>query len=125
MNFLFILRLIAGTGPWKRQLEQVIAPKQIALCKVARVMLLKILNTQRGQVNGATGTAMAFLKTKDVGVMSICDAGLLPVVKFDLGMTKVIKTKTWDVTEGDPVVAQREQQLSHWLGLQAFTSARA
>lgn len=89
------------------------------------VMLLKILNTQRGQVNGATSTAMSFLKTKDVGVMSICDAGLQPAIKFDLGMAKVIKTKTWDMTEGDPVIAQREQQLSHWPGLQAFTSARA
>ncbi|ONI17624.1 hypothetical protein PRUPE_3G170200 [Prunus persica] len=98
----------SGEDSLKRQLEQGIAPKEIALCEDARVMLVKNLNTWRGLVNGATGTVTGFYESEDVGVTRICDDGLLPVVRFDSGLEMTIEPNTWTANEGDSV-AKREQ----------------
>lgn len=99
----------SGEESRKPQLEQGIAPKEVALCKDARVMLVKNLNTWCGLVNGATGTVQGFYAPKNKDITGICNAGLLPIVKFDSGPELLIEPETWVVTEGDKVVAERKQ----------------
>lgn len=99
----------SGENPWKNQLKQGIAPDELFLCKGARVMLIKNLNTWCGLVNGATGTVIGFCKFKGADVGEICSQNLLPMVKFDSGRTMVIDPETWVVMEGDTVVAKRKQ----------------
>ncbi|PQQ13737.1 ATP-dependent DNA helicase PIF1 [Prunus yedoensis var. nudiflora] len=114
----------SGEDSLKRQLEQGIAPKEIALCKDARVMLVKNLNTWRGLVNGATGTVTGFYESKDVGVTRICDDGLLPVVRFDSGLEMTIEP-IHGLQMREIQSLKESSYLSYWHGLQAFTSVRA
>ncbi|KAK7316720.1 hypothetical protein RJT34_00389 [Clitoria ternatea] len=101
-------QLAQGKVPYhlKRQLEQGIAPSEIEICKGARVMLVRNLNTWKGLVNGATGTVVGFEK-EDVG--DVCLDNLVPVVKFDSGNTLTIKPEEWCVMDGDKIVATRKQ----------------
>ncbi|KAL6134934.1 hypothetical protein ACLB2K_067162 [Fragaria x ananassa] len=97
----------SGEESRRSQLEQGIAPKEVTLCKDARVMLVKNLNTWRGLVNGATGTVTGFYVPTNKDIAGICHA--LPIVKFDSGPEMLIGPETWAVTEGDKVVAERKQ----------------
>ncbi|KAL6140478.1 hypothetical protein ACLB2K_058777 [Fragaria x ananassa] len=97
----------SGEESRKSQLEQGIAPKEVTLCKDARVMLVKNLNTWRGLVNGATGTVQGFYVPKNKDIAGVCHA--LPIVKFDSGPELLIEPETWAVTEADKVVAERKQ----------------
>ncbi|XP_010275116.1 PREDICTED: ATP-dependent DNA helicase PIF1-like [Nelumbo nucifera] len=101
--------LDVGQEPWKSELKLGIAPDEVELCVGARVMLTKNIALSDGLVNGATGTITGFIKPKRTVVMDICCSRLLPVVKFDSGLEMVIKPETWDVMEGDAVVATRKQ----------------
>ncbi|XP_062014820.1 ATP-dependent DNA helicase PIF1-like [Rosa rugosa] len=108
-NELFVYTAVdSGEESRKPQLEQGIAPKKVTLCKDARVMLVKNLNTWRGLVNGATGTVQGFYVPKNKDITGICHAAL-PIVKFDSGPELLIEPETWVVTEGDKVVAERKQ----------------
>jgi ATP-dependent DNA helicase PIF1 len=98
-----------GENPWKSQLQQGISADELFLCRGARVMLIKNLNTWQGLVNGATGTVSEFYESKEGDVGDICSQNLLPLVKFDSGRTMVIEPETWVVMEGDTVVAERKQ----------------
>jgi ATP-dependent DNA helicase PIF1 len=98
-----------GENPWKSQLQQGISADEFFLCRGARVMLIKNLNTWQGLVNGATGTVSEFYESKEGDVGDICSQNLLPLVKFDSGRTMVIEPETWVVMEGDTVVAERKQ----------------
>lgn len=101
----------SGENPWKSQLKQGISADELFLCKGARVMLIKNLNTWHRLVNGATGTVIGFctFKYKEADVGDICSQNLLPLVKFDSGRTMVIEPETWVVMVGDTVVAERKQ----------------
>lgn len=100
-----------GEDPWKRQLQQGIAPNELLICRGARVMLIKNLSTSTGLVNGATGTVKGFCQPKhmDVTLTGICNDVLLPIVEFDSGPRMVIEPETWAVMEGSTVVAERKQ----------------
>lgn len=99
----------SGIDRWKRQLDKGIAPNEIGLCEKARVMLIKNVETWRGLVNGATGTILGFVKPEGRVVTDICEDGLLPLVEFDSGQTVVVKPETWEVKEGDVILASRKQ----------------
>ena len=103
------LAVDSGNNPWKNQLNQGIAPNEIFLCKGARVMLIKNLSTWRGLVNGATGTIIGFHESENMDVIDMCYDNLLPIVRFDSGLTMVITPAKWVVMEGDTVVAERKQ----------------
>ncbi|GAA0150630.1 hypothetical protein LIER_09529 [Lithospermum erythrorhizon] len=105
-----------GKGHWKRLLDKGIALERLELCVGARVMLIKNLNIFGKLVNGATGTITRFnfyldpMDKNDMDIRSICEYGnYLPVVKFDSGTEMVITPETWQVMDGDKVVAQRKQ----------------
>ncbi|KAM6573430.1 hypothetical protein CsatA_017510 [Cannabis sativa] len=129
----FVFKAIDSGSDIKRcrkQLDQA-TPSELSLCLGARVMLTKNLNTWRNFVNGATGEIVDFSRIDAVGVgdedkdededidtdssteekdiATICQDGLLPVVKFDSGKTKVIEPVTWQVKDGDNIVAERKQ----------------
>lgn len=109
-NEVIVYRAVdSGSDPSKKQLEQGIAPNHISLCKNARVMLTKNLDTRHRLVNGATGTIVGFHEQEDMDVTDICEDGLLPLVKFDSGTTVLIEPEIWDVKEGDSVIASRKQ----------------
>ncbi|KAI4341143.1 hypothetical protein MLD38_025902 [Melastoma candidum] len=97
----------SGEESWKKQLEKMIAPNEIALCEGARVMLIKNMSTWKGLVNGAVGTIVGFIDSVDVA--DVCPDGVLPIVKFDSGKKLVIPLETWCVMDGDKVVAHRKQ----------------
>ncbi|KAK9284801.1 hypothetical protein L1049_023978 [Liquidambar formosana] len=99
----------SGKNPWKSQLEQGLAPTHLEVCEGARVMLIKNIDIKLKLVNGATGTIIGFSKPEKKSVLNLSPKDLLPIVKFDSGKTVVIEPETWDVTEGDLVVATRKQ----------------
>ncbi|KAL6137226.1 hypothetical protein ACLB2K_062518 [Fragaria x ananassa] len=67
----------SGEESRKSQLEQGIAPKEVTLCKDARVMLVKNLNTWRGLVNGATGTGdKVVAERKQVPLILACASSI-------------------------------------------------
>ncbi|KAL6144251.1 hypothetical protein ACLB2K_054946 [Fragaria x ananassa] len=100
-EFVIYTAIDSGEESRKSQFEQGIAPKEVTLCKDARVMLVKNLNTWRGLVNGATGTVQGFYVPKNKDIAGVCHA--LPIVKFDSGPEMLIEPETWAVTEGDKV----------------------
>ncbi|KAK9285568.1 hypothetical protein L1049_024763 [Liquidambar formosana] len=71
----------SGKNPWKSQLEQGLAPTHLEVMS----------------------------KPEKNSVLNLSHKDLLPIVKFDSGETVVIEPETWDVTEGDLVVATRKQ----------------
>ncbi|PIA52728.1 hypothetical protein AQUCO_01000534v1 [Aquilegia coerulea] len=97
-----------GKEPWKRQLEKGIAPKEIQLCKGARVMLIKNKDLKNGLVNGAVGTVISFSWDKKA-CKRIASKGFLPIVKFDSGKTVRVEPEKWEVIEDDRRVATRRQ----------------
>ncbi|XP_077253978.1 uncharacterized protein LOC143892943 isoform X2 [Tasmannia lanceolata] len=99
----------SGQEPWRSQLKQGIGPDELELCLGARVMLVKNMDPTIGLVNGATGVITAFVEEKKGNVSGICDRGLLPRVLFDSGIEIVVQTDSWDVMEGETVLATRMQ----------------
>lgn len=100
----------SGKDPWKRQLKNGIAPDKLELCVGARVMLNKNIEPWRKLVNGATGTVIGFCKARcGDDNTSRCGNELVPRVKFDSCGVVDIYPETWDVVDGDKVVATRKQ----------------
>ncbi|XP_047949600.1 ATP-dependent DNA helicase PIF1-like [Salvia hispanica] len=102
----------SGEKQWKRQLEIGIARDTLELCVGARVMLIKNISPWRKLVNGATGTVLGFCKLvdKNYGMSAGCSHGdVLPLVKFDSGSELIVEPETWEVRDGDKVVARRRQ----------------
>ncbi|KAM7513885.1 hypothetical protein LguiA_003468 [Lonicera macranthoides] len=103
----------SGKDPWKRQLKNGIAPDKLELCVGARVMLNKNIGPWRKLVNGATGTVIGFCKARcgddNTSIGGMCGNKLVPRVKFDSGGVVDIYPETWDVVDGDKVVASRKQ----------------
>lgn len=62
-------------------------------------------------MNGATGTVLRMCR--DWGDDVVCDmcshGNVLPLVKFDSGFEMIVEPETWEVREGERVVARREQ----------------
>lgn len=100
-----------GEDPWLSQLNQGIAPDELPLCEGARVMLCKNLSTSSKLVNGAIGTVTEFWYDNVVvsDLWKSKDRPVVPMVKFDSGLEVVIYPETWDIVEGDKVVATRKQ----------------
>ncbi|KAF5181201.1 Atp-dependent dna helicase pif1 [Thalictrum thalictroides] len=97
----------------KSQLEKGIAPKELQLCKGARVMLIKNIDLKKGLVNGAVGTVIRFRwnkECKEEREERIASEGFLPIVKFDSGEKHMIKPEKWELREGDDetVVSRRQ-----------------
>ncbi|KAF7815759.1 ATP-dependent DNA helicase PIF1-like [Senna tora] len=96
-----------GENSWRRQLSQGMAPNEVSICEGARVMLIKNLNTWKGLVNGTTGEVVGFSQAEDYD--EIFPHPLLPIVKFDSGVTMVVEPELWTLMDGDEVVAWRKQ----------------
>ncbi|XP_068656620.1 uncharacterized protein [Aristolochia californica] len=106
--------LDSGKEPWRSQLKQGIAPDELELCLGAKVMLIKNMDTNQGLVNGTIGMVTGFVKPKKAedggsGILDMCSAGLLPRVYFESGVEKVVGPESWDVMEGETVLATRRQ----------------
>ncbi|XP_077242068.1 uncharacterized protein LOC143882475 [Tasmannia lanceolata] len=104
--------LDSGNEPWKNRLKQGIAPDELELCLGARVMLVKNKDSSNGLVNGATGVITAFIEEMGITgitVLGICNRALLPRVRFDSGPEIVVGPDSWDVMEGETVLATRRQ----------------
>ncbi|XP_042007423.1 ATP-dependent DNA helicase PIF1-like [Salvia splendens] len=102
----------SGEKQWKRQLQIGIARDTLEVCIGARVMLIKNISPWRKLVNGATGTVLGFSKLvdKSYGMSADCSHGdVLPLVKFDSGSELIVEPETWEVRDGDKVVAKRRQ----------------
>ncbi|XXG85322.1 hypothetical protein AAC387_Pa11g0418 [Persea americana] len=98
-----------GEESGKKQLKQGIAPQELELCLGARVMLLKNLDPMNGLVNGATGTVTGFVKSRRKVLSSICAKQVLPRVQFDSKLEIEVEPDSWDVMDGDVVLATRRQ----------------
>ncbi len=89
----------ADTG-WPEQIEKLkrdcIAPTMLTLKVDARVMLLRNLDTENGLVNGAMGRVKS-IKHGQV------------TVEFDCGQTVTPEPATWELKNGDDVLAARAQ----------------
>lgn len=107
--FIKYVALDEGNEPWKKQLKQGIAPEELEICSGARVMLLKNIDAGLGLVNGATGTVTGFVETKKKTVLNLCGRMLLPRVRFDNNLEWVVEPDSWDVIEGEVVLARRRQ----------------
>lgn len=102
----------SGEGQWMRQLQSGIAHDNLEICVGARVMLIKNIDPRRKLMNGATGTVLKVCEVheKDYDVCDMCSHGnVLPLVKFDSGFELLIEPKTWEVRDGERVVARRRQ----------------
>ncbi|KAH6788835.1 hypothetical protein C2S51_003841 [Perilla frutescens var. frutescens] len=102
----------SGELQWMRQLRSGIAHDQLEICVGARVMLIKNINPWRKLVNGATGTVMELCKVdeKDYEMSDMCSHGnVLPLVKLDSGFELIVKPETWEVRDGERIVARRRQ----------------
>ena len=73
-----------------------IAPETLQLCKNAQVMLLFNLDLENGLANGSRGIVTHFIDS-------------YPCVYFMNGVERVIDTHSWDITEGDKVIASISQ----------------
>jgi ATP-dependent DNA helicase PIF1 len=73
-----------------------LAPFALSLCPGARVMLLKNLDTYSGLANGSMGIVQ---KCFDDEVW----------VEFDNGTTQSVKRATWELLDGEELLAQRSQ----------------
>lgn len=73
-----------------------IAPDTLSLCKGAQVMLLYNLDIENGLVNGSRGVVTDFIED-------------YPVVKFLNGVETVIHINTWEIYEGDQIIAKIHQ----------------
>ncbi|KAK1261490.1 hypothetical protein QJS04_geneDACA008732 [Acorus gramineus] len=99
-----------GKNPWRKQLERGIAPDVLEVCVGARVMLIKNLDVERGLVNGSVGVVTEFVESSGRAISArICPDQLLPVVQFDVGVKVAVKPSSWDVMEGQVVLARRRQ----------------
>ncbi|CAN0913919.1 ATP-dependent DNA helicase pfh1 [Linum grandiflorum] len=87
-----------GLAGFRRQLNQGIAAEKLEMCRGARVMLIKNLDTESQLCNGATGTVVGF----DNG-------GCYPLVRFDSGLHMVMAPEVWEIVEGGETVAWRKQ----------------
>lgn len=102
-----------GREPYINQLRQgTKAAQQIVLRIGAQVMLLKNLSPAEGLVNGARGTVLGFEKANGRSAFY----PYLPVVKFQVMIGKesreevrVIGHESWEVKQGDRVLASRIQ----------------
>jgi len=92
----------------KSKLKTGIAPDQIGLCVGAQVMLIKNIDTGIGLVNGATGQIVDFVRD-DTHSKDISPTELWPKVRFFCGVKKIMTPETWNVYEGEEVVASRRQ----------------
>eukprot|EP01039_Chlorochromonas_danica_P001244 gene1245-1356_t len=102
-----------GRDPYMNQLRQgTKAAQQIVLRIGAQVMLLKNLSPAEGLVNGARGTVLGFERANGRSAFY----PYLPVVKFQVMIGKesreevrVISHESWEVKQGDRVLASRIQ----------------
>lgn len=102
-----------GREPYMTQLKAgTKAPQSLLLRVGAQVMLLKNLNTAEGLVNGARGTVIGFERSNGRSA----HYPMLPIVKFDVivgserhEVTEVLPHDTWDVKNGDTILAKRIQ----------------
>lgn len=91
------------------RINQGLALDKLEVCLGARVMLIWNINVSLKLVNGSCGTIVKFVKSKKSEVKDMCDHGALPVVQFDSGLKAVVDPETWEVMEGDIVLARRTQ----------------
>ncbi|CAL1389607.1 unnamed protein product [Linum trigynum] len=82
-----------------------IVADQLEICRGARVMLIKNLDTKSQLCNGATGTVTGFFLAKQNSSLG----EYLPLVRFDSGIQMIIEPERWEIVEGGKVVAWREQ----------------
>lgn len=89
-----------GSERAKKILERCLMPSKLELKVGAQVMLCVNMDQERGLVNGSVGEVVSFTPWM---------RGIIPVVKFQNGITQEIESWTWDIRENEQVIGSRTQ----------------
>jgi ATP-dependent DNA helicase PIF1 len=89
-----------GTERAKKILEKCLMPTSLELKIGAQVMLCVNLDQERGLVNGSIGEVVGFTPWM---------RGVIPVVKFQNGITQDIESWEWTIRENEQAIGTRTQ----------------